>query len=159
MAKISIFLVVLPLAFFFLAVLSYGATELKLNPNLDYSSDSNDGPLIIGEKMTEGKANPGKPSHIIFYHRKCYNSKRQAKRTVELYERYKEKVDLIVFDLDTEISNEQRELKARFYRNYIPHVTIIDGNGEVTYDSSGEVDADALSKILDKALQDADIED
>jgi hypothetical protein len=156
MTKTLIFAALLPLAYSFLLLSSYGATELKLNPNLDYSSDSNDGPLITGVNMADGKVNPGKPAHIIFYHRECYNSKRQAKRTVELYGRYQGKADFIVVDLDTEISDDQKELKTRFYRNYVPHVTIMDGQGKVLYDSSGEVGTDNLSKILDRALQDSD---
>lgn len=156
MTRTLISAVLLPLAYSFLLLSSYGATELKLNPNLDYSSDSNDGPLITGVSMTDGKINPGKPAHIIFYHRECYNSKRQAKMTVELYGMYEGKVDFIVVDLDTEISDEQKELKTRFYRNYIPHLTIIDREGKVVYNSSGEVSADSLSKILDKALEDSD---
>jgi len=130
----------------------YAATSLKLNPNLDYSSDSNDGPLITGDNMNHGVIHPGKPAHIIFYHRECYNSKRQARRTVDLYDKYSGKVDFIVVDLDSAISKEQNELKDRFYKNYIPHVTIIDGKGNVVHDGSGEVGTDALSRILDKAL-------
>jgi hypothetical protein len=128
------------------------ATNLKLNPNLDYSSDSNDGPLITGKNIADGIVHQGKPAYIIFYHYECYNSKRQAKRTVELYEKYKGKVDFIIVDLDSEISNGQRELRDRFYRNYIPHVTVIDGNGNVLYNRSGEIGTDILSTILDKAL-------
>ncbi len=130
----------------------YAATELKLNPNLNYSSDSNDGPPITGDNMNDGVVHAGKPAYIIFYHRECYNSKRQARRTVELYEKYSGKVDFIVVDLDSNISKEQKELKDRFYRSYIPHVTIIEGKSKVVYDSSGEVGTNTISKILDKAL-------
>ena len=71
----------------------FAATDLKLNPNLNYSSDSNDGPLITGKNMSDGTINKGKPTYVIFYHRECYNSKRQARRTVELYEKYNARVD------------------------------------------------------------------
>lgn len=40
--------------------------NLQLNPHLDYSSDSQDGPLITGDHMDEG-AVEGKPNYIIFY--------------------------------------------------------------------------------------------
>lgn len=51
----------------FLAPVVAGAAEkLRLNPRLDYSSDSQDGPLITGERLDEGAAQ-GKPSYIIFY--------------------------------------------------------------------------------------------
>ena len=132
--------------------ISHAATDLKLNPSLDYTSDSNDGPLITGERLSDGSLKKGTPAYIIFYHRECYNSKRQAKRTVELYEKYKEKVDFIIVDLDTRLSVEQEELRSRFYRNYIPHVTVIDGNGGVVYDKSGEVGTDKLSSMLDGLL-------
>ena len=40
--------------------------NLKLNQHLDYATDSQDGPLIIGDNMDKGVAE-GKPNHIIFY--------------------------------------------------------------------------------------------
>ncbi len=44
-----------------------GAAEnLRLNPKLDYSSDSQDGPLITGDRMEDG-AVEGKPNYIIIY--------------------------------------------------------------------------------------------
>lgn len=132
--------------------ISHVATDLKLNPSLDYTSDSNDGPLITGEQLSDGSLKKGTPAYIIFYHRECYNSKRQAKRTVELYEKYKEKVDFIIVDLDTALSKEQAALRDRFYRNYIPHVTVIGGNGGVVYDKSGEVSSDVISGLLDPLL-------
>ena len=42
------------------------AENLQLNPKLDYSSDSQDGPLITGEHMEDG-AVAGKPNYLIFY--------------------------------------------------------------------------------------------
>jgi len=134
------------------AGVSFAATALKLNPALDYTSDSNDGPLITGEGLSDGSVRKGTPAYIIFYHRECYNSKRQARRTVELYEKYMGKADFIIVDLDTELSKEQEALRSRFYRNYIPHVTVIDAEGKVVYDKSGEVGTDEISVMLDRAL-------
>jgi hypothetical protein len=102
--------------------------------------------------MTDGMVHVGKPAHIILYHRGCYNSKRQARRTAELYEKYKGKVDFIVVDMDSAISKDQKELKDRFYKKYIPYVTIIDSKGNVVYNSSGEVDTKTLSTSLDKSV-------
>jgi hypothetical protein len=42
------------------------ADNLRLNPKLDFSSDSQDGPLITGDHMEEG-ALAGKPNYLIFY--------------------------------------------------------------------------------------------
>ncbi len=42
------------------------AENLRLNQKLDYSSDSQDGPLITGDHMEDG-AVEGQPNYIIFY--------------------------------------------------------------------------------------------
>ena len=42
------------------------AENLRLNPKLDYTSDSQDGPLITGDHMEDG-AVAGKPNYLIFY--------------------------------------------------------------------------------------------
>jgi len=49
-----------------LAVPLRGADNLRLNPRLNYSSDSQDGPLITGDHMEDG-AVQGQPNYIIFY--------------------------------------------------------------------------------------------
>ena len=40
--------------------------NLRINPKLDYSSDSQDGPLILGDHMEDGAVS-GKPNYIVFY--------------------------------------------------------------------------------------------
>jgi hypothetical protein len=54
------------------------AENLKLNQQLDYTSDSQDGPLITGDHL-EDAAVSGKPAYAIFYGEGCFNSKRQAR--------------------------------------------------------------------------------
>jgi len=130
----------------------FAATDLKLNPNLNYSSDSNDGPLITGKNMSDGAINKGKPAYVIFYHRECFNSKRQARRTVELYERYKGQVDFIIIDLDSPRSSEKSSLVKIHYKNYIPHVTVFNKDGKAVYDKSGEVRNSQMSEIIDGLL-------
>ncbi len=71
---------------------------------------------------------------------------------MELYKKYEGRADFIIIDLDTGLSKEQEALRDRFYRNYIPHVTIIDGDGRVLYDRSGEAGTDKISGILDSVL-------
>jgi hypothetical protein len=48
------------------AVNARAGENLRLNPRLDYSSDSQDGPLITGDRMEEGTTE-GQPNYIIFY--------------------------------------------------------------------------------------------
>src|ERR1700683_924623 len=126
--------------------------NLKLNTKLDYSSDSQDGPLITGDRMSDG-AVAGKPNYIIMYGEACYNSKRQARRTVRLYEKYKDRVNFVVVDLDVRSSPEQQELVKKYYTVTIPHVTVLDRNGKAVYDDAGEVDEAKISQIFDAALK------
>src|ERR1700730_14422076 len=73
------------------------AENLKLNQHLDYTSDSQDGPLITGDRLEDGAVS-GKPVYAIFYGEGCFNSKRQARRTGELYEKYKGRGQFVVGD-------------------------------------------------------------
>ena len=130
---------------------AYAAENLKLNEHLDYTSDSQDGPLIAGDHLEDAAAS-GKPAYAIFYGEGCFNSKRQARRTVELYEKYKGRVQFVVVDLDRPRSPAQEELVKKFYKGYIPHVVVLNRDGKTSYNASGEVDEGEISKVLEKAL-------
>ena len=126
--------------------------NLKLNPKLDYTSDSQDGPLITGDTMEAGFV-PGKPAYVILYGEGCFNSKRQARRTVGLYEMYKGRVQFVIVDIDHHLSPAQKELKKKYFRGYIPHVVVLDASGSPLYDRSGEVNGAVISGLLDKTLR------
>ncbi len=134
-----------------LSLPAFSAENLRLNPKLDFSSDSQDGPLISGDNMRDGLA-AGKPNYIIFFQEGCFNSKHQAQRTVELYEKYKQRVHFVIVDLDRNPSAEQQELARKYYRNYIPHVTVLDAHGKALYNQAGEVEVSRISALLDQAL-------
>ena len=135
-----------------LASATFAADHLKLNPNLDYTSDSQDGPLITGDNMESGAVS-GKPTYVIMYGEACYNSKRQARRTVSLYEKYKGRVQFVVVDLDGYLSRGQQELRKKYYRGSIPHVVVLDSSGTALYSRAGEVEEAVISGLLDKALR------
>jgi hypothetical protein len=140
-------------AMIFVAIIpAFAGENLRLNSKLDYTSDSQDGPLITGDRMEEGVAQ-GKPAYVILYGEGCYNSKRQARRTVSLYEKYKARVQFVVVDLDHSLSPAQEELRKKYYKGYIPHVVVLDASGAALYNSSGEVDEGQVSGFLDKALR------
>ncbi len=130
---------------------AYAAENLKLNQHLDYTSDSQDGPLITGDHLEDGPV-AGKPTYAIIYGEGCFNSKRQAQRTVALYEKYRGRVQFVVVDLDGQQSPAQRELVKKFFQGTIPHVVVLDRNGKPAYNASGEVEAGEISKLLDKVL-------
>src|SRR5260370_34465152 len=50
---------------------AHAAENLKLNQHLDYTSDSQDGPLITGDRLEEA-AVPGKPAYAIFLWRRLF---------------------------------------------------------------------------------------
>jgi thiol-disulfide isomerase/thioredoxin len=130
---------------------AHAAENLKLNQHLNYTSDSQDGPLITADHLEDGAVS-GKPAYAIFYGEGCFNSKRQARRTIELYEKYKSRVRFVVVDLDRPRSPAQEGLVKKFYKGYIPHVVVLDRESKTAYNSSGEVEEGEISKVLEKAL-------
>src|SRR6266852_8921891 len=125
--------------------------NLRLNSHLNYSSDSEDGPLITGDHMNEG-AVPDKPNYVIIYGEGCFNSKRQARRTVSLYEKYRSQVHFVVVDLDVPRSPEEQQLVKQYYKGYIPHVLVLDAHGTPLYNQSGEVESRVIEDIFQKSL-------
>lgn len=141
--------------FAFIVVFSlsaFAADNLRLNQKLDYTSDSQDGPLITGDHLQDGPV-AGKPNYVIMYGEACYNSKRQARRTVSLWEKYRGRVNFVVIDLDQPRSPAQQELVKKYYRGYIPHVVVLDSTGNAVYNSSGEVEEAVISPILENSLR------
>ena len=129
----------------------FGIDNLKLNSKLDYSSDSLDGPLITGDDAQSGFV-AGETNYIIIYGEGCFNSKRQARRTVELYNKYRNRVHFVVVDLDEKRSPEQQNLVKEYYQGSIPHVLILDANGKPLYNSAGEVDSKRISVIFEQSF-------
>src|SRR6267143_1296658 len=128
---------------------AFAGENLRLNSGLDYSSDSQDGPLITGDHMEEGSG-AGKPAYVILYGEGCYNSKRQARRTVSLYEKYKGRVQFVIVDLDRPLSPAQEELRKKYYKGYIHHVVVLNAAGSALYNASGEMNETAISDLLDR---------
>jgi hypothetical protein len=134
-----------------LSSFAFGIDNLKLNPRLDYGSDSLDGPLITGDDTQSGFV-AGKPNYVIIYGEGCFNSKRQARRTVELYNKYRDRVHFVVVDLDIPRSPEQPKLVNQFYKGYIPHVVVLNARGDSLYNQSGEVDSERIEEILNSSI-------
>jgi hypothetical protein len=136
---------------------SFAIDNLKLNSQLDYSSDSLDGPLITGDDAQAGFV-AGKTNYVIMYGEGCFNSKRQARRTVELYNKYRNQVHFVVVDLDAKRSPGQQKLVKQFYKGYIPHVVVLDANGNPLYNSSGEVDSKEIEGVFAKSFSESAVE-
>jgi hypothetical protein len=129
----------------------FGIDNLRLNQKLDYQSDSLDGPLITGDDAQSGFV-PGKTNYVIIYGEGCFNSKRQARRTVDLYNKYRDQVHFVVVDLDVRRSPAQQALVKQYYKGFIPHVVVLNGNGKALYDADGEVDSRTIEGFFAKSL-------
>ena len=136
---------------------SFAIDNLKLNSQLNYSSDSLDGPLITGDDAQSGFV-AGKTNYVIMYGEGCFNSKRQARRTVELYSKYRNQVHFVVVDLDAKRSPEQQKLVKQFYKGYIPHVVVLDANGNPLYNSSGEVESKEIEAVFAKSFSESAVD-
>lgn len=136
---------------------SFAIDNLKLNSQLNYSSDSLDGPLITGDDALSGFV-AGKTNYVIMYGEGCFNSKRQARRTVELYNKYRNQVHFVVVDLDAKRSPEQQKLVKQFYKGYIPHVVVLDANGNPLYNSSGEVESKEIEAVFAKSFSESAVD-
>lgn len=132
---------------------SLGIDNLKLNPKLDYQSDSVDGPLITGDDAQSGVLG-GKTNYVIIYQEGCFNSKRQARRTVDLYNKYRTRVHFVVVDLDVHRSPAQQRIVKQYFKGHIPHVIVLDASGTALYNSAGEVDSQTIESIFQKSLED-----
>lgn len=129
----------------------FAIDDLNLNTKLDYSSDSLDGTLITGSDAKSGFVS-GKLNYVIIYGEGCFNSKRQARRTVELYNKYRSQVHFVVVDLDVQRSPEQQQLVNQYYKGYIPHVLVLDAHGTPLYNQTGEVESGLIEETFRKAL-------
>ena len=132
-----------------------GARGLTLAPDLSFTDDSSPNFPIRGDDVDEGRIASDRPTAIFFGTAHCWNTAREAERFVALYRGHAAEARFVVVDLEHP-SPDQKKLVARFYRGYIPHVTVLDRRGEVVYDRAGETakergDASALEEILRRA--------
>ncbi|MGA8104843.1 MAG: hypothetical protein WB869_21970 [Candidatus Acidiferrales bacterium] len=128
------------------------AEDLQLNPRLHYGSNRPDGPLITGSDMERGLVT-GKPNYVIIYAERSFNCKRQARRTVSLYEKYRGRVNFVIIDLDRKRSPAQREVVRKYFKKYLPQVVVTDQQESAVYNQAGEVEERTISGILDAALK------
>jgi hypothetical protein len=129
------------------------ADNLKLKPGLDYIKNAWQGPAIEGDKMWEG-VQKGQPNFIFIYAEFCYDAKRQAERTVEMYRDYGDRVHFVIIDLSRPIPRRtQIPLLKKYWSRTFPHTIILDKNGKILFDYVGEVDDATLIGWLDASVR------
>ena len=132
------------------------AENLKLKPGLDYIKNAWQGPAIEGDKMWDG-VEKGKPNLIFIYAEFCYDAKRQAQRTVEMYHDYGDRVHFVIIDLSRPIPKRtQIPLVKKYWSRTFPHTIILDRNGKMLFDYVGEVDDATLIGWLDASVRGED---
>ncbi len=135
-----------------LPALAVGAENLRLNSHLNYKKNNHQGPLIMGKHMTEGMKR-GVVNYIVFYAEFCYNAKRQARTTVDLYQKYKGRVHFVVVDYEYGWSPAQNKLVQEFFTRYIPHIVILDRQGRPVFNYIGQAPESTLEQWLNAALE------
>ena len=128
------------------------AENLRMNPRLDYLKNGVQGPLILGDHMDD-VVERGVPNLIVIYAEFCYNAKRQALRTVELYKDYRDGVHFVVIDLSQPLTPAQIDLFKRYLSADFPHIIILDSLGKAVFDYIGETPAATLIGWLDSTLR------
>ena len=133
---------------------SFGAAaeNLKLNDHLNFDRNGWQGFLITGDDWNVG-VEPGVPNLIFFYADYCFNAKRVARSVVDLYGKYHGRVHFVPVDVITILNPERRDLAKTYYHGIFPHVTLLDENGVVVLDYTGELNKDILEGWIEAALR------
>ena len=134
---------------------AYAASDLHLAPNLSFTDDSSSNFPIAGNSIGDATVGSDHATIMFFGTAHCWNTNREAERLVALYPKYRDKIDFVVVDLDHP-SSSQQPLIARYYRGYIPTITVVDRKGEVIYNRAGETagtrgDTSKLEALLNSA--------
>jgi len=127
------------------------AENLRMSPGVDYMKNGVQGPLILGDHMDD-VVEQGVPNFLFIYAEFCYNAKRQALRTVELYRDYRQSVHFVVMDLSQPLTPAQIDLFKKYFSASFPHMIILDSLGEPVFDYIGETPAATLIGWLDSSL-------
>lgn len=72
--------------------------------------------LLITGDDAQSEFVSGRPNYVIIYGEGCFNSKRQARRSVELYEKYRSRVHFVAIDLDKPLLPDQQKLVKEYYK-------------------------------------------
>jgi hypothetical protein len=131
------------------------ASDLHLAPDLSFTDDSSSNFPLAGNSIGDATIASGRATIMFFGTAHCWNTNREAQRLVTLYPKYRDQIDFVIVDLDHP-SLSQRPLIARYYRGFIPTITVIDRHGDVIYNRAGETaatrgDTSKLEALLNSA--------
>ena len=152
--KIAILLVAFTMCPFVLHS-ARAASDLNLAPDLSFTDDSSSNFPIAGNSIGDATVAGDRATIMFFGTAHCWNTNREAERLVALYPKYRDKIDFVIVDVNHP-SASQQPLIVKYYRGYIPTITVIDRKGEVIYNRAGETastrgDTSKLEALLNSA--------
>jgi hypothetical protein len=137
------------------AASAHAAGDLHLAPDLSFTDDSSSNFPIAGNSIGDATLASDRATIMFFGTAHCWNTNREAERLVALYPNYRDKIDFVIVDVNNP-SPSQQPLMAKYYRGFIPTITVIDRKGEVIYNRADETadtrgDASKLEALLNSA--------
>jgi len=134
---------------------AHAASDLHLAPDLSFTDDSSSNFPIAGNSISDATIATDRATILFFGTAHCWNTNREAERLVALYPKYRDKIDFVIVDVNNP-SPPQQPLITKYYRGFIPTITVIDRKGEVIYNRAGETagargDATKLEALLNSA--------
>jgi len=93
----------------------------------------------------------GKLAFIFFGSSGDLNTNRQAKRIVDLYHRVDQKaLKFIIVDVDNPPNDQGKSLIKKYYKGYVPSQVLLDREGKLYWDQTGETDMTTMKSQIEK---------
>ncbi|MBA3859438.1 MAG: hypothetical protein C0507_21245 [Cyanobacteria bacterium PR.3.49] len=131
---------------------AFCATNLRLKDGISFVQDTDNGFPIVADKMDDVSIAQGMPTLIFFGAAADLNTNRQAKRLVDLYKKFQDKIKVIVIDVDHPANTDALKLIKTYYKGYIPLNVILDKAGKLSSSHSGEVETGELKSKIERAM-------
>lgn len=128
------------------------AEQLRLRNGVSFTQDLDNGFPIEADNLEDYALISGKPTMIFFGASADLNTNRQAKRFVDLYNKYHTQVKFLIVDVDHLNNPRAKALASEHYKGYIPSEILLDKNGRTIWSQVGEVETAIISDRIEKML-------
>ncbi|MBK9142916.1 MAG: hypothetical protein IPM23_10505 [Candidatus Melainabacteria bacterium] len=130
------------------------ADNLSLKKGISFVQDIDAGFPIEAEKMEDATLEAGKPTFIFFGARGDLNTSRQAKRVVNLYNRFaKQGIKFILIDVDNPLNASAKDLLKKHYKGYIPCQVVLNDEGKSVWNKVGEIPEKDIARVIDEQIK------
>ncbi len=128
------------------------AEQLHLREGVSFTQDLDSGFPIEADNLEDYALITGKPTMIFFGAAGDLNTNRQAKRFVDLYNKYHTQVKFLIVDVDHLNNPKAKALASEHYKGYIPSEVLLDRNGRATWSQVGEIESTIIAERIEKML-------